>query len=249
MNELTNQGGGGFIRIRNRDGKPAVSGRELHVWLGVGTAYKDWFPRMCEYGFAAGTDYTEVSLKNERNPLGGRPAIDHELTIPMGKELSMLQRTERGKQARRYFIALEDAWNTPEAVMARALQMANAHLDAVTGQLQHLRVEHTAITVQNQIMAPKADYFDELVNRNLLTNFRETAMELGVGQKAFIRFLTDRNFLYRDKKDKLLPYADKNDGLFEVKECFNDKTNWAGVQTLVTPKGRETFRLLLQSRP
>ena len=95
-------------------------------------------------------------------------------------------------------------------------------------------------------MAPKADYFDELVERNTLTNFRETAKQLEVGPKAFITFLLERKYIYRDKRGKLLPYADKNDGLFEVKECFNDKTQRSGPQPLVTPKGRETFRLLCQ---
>lgn len=93
-------------------------------------------------------------------------------------------------------------------------------------------------------MAPKAEYFDELVDRNLLTNFRETAKELGVKERDFIRFLIDRKYIYRDKKGRLMPYADKNDGLFEIKETFNEKTQWKGTQTLITPKGRETFRLL-----
>lgn len=88
------------------------------------------------------------------------------------------------------------------------------------------------------------DYFDELVNRNLLTNFRETAKQLEVKEKDFITFLLNKKFIYRDKKGKLLPYADKNNGLFEVKECYNEKTQWSGTQTLITPKGRETFRLL-----
>ena len=100
------------------------------------------------------------------------------------------------------------------------------------------------MTVDNQIMKPKAEYFDELVDRNLLTNFRETAKQLEVGEREFIRFLLDKKFIYRDKKGKLLPYADKNNGLFEIKECYNEKTQWSGTQTLVTPKGRETFRLL-----
>ena len=93
-------------------------------------------------------------------------------------------------------------------------------------------------------MQPKAEYFDELVDRNLLTSFRETAKQLEIKEKDFIRFLIDKKYIYRDKKGKLMPYAEKNNGLFEVKECFNDKTKWSGTQTLITPKGRETFRLL-----
>ena len=95
-------------------------------------------------------------------------------------------------------------------------------------------------------MQPKADYFDELVDRNLLTNFRETAKQLNVKEKAFIRFLLEKKYIYRDQKGKLMPYADRNNDLFEVKECFNEKTQWSGTQTMVTPKGRETFQLLCQ---
>ena len=105
-------------------------------------------------------------------------------------------------------------------------------------------MENSALAVDKAIMQPKADYFDELVERNLLTNFRETANQLHVGQNELISFLLSHKYLYRDKKGKLMPYAGKNDGLFEVKECINEKTGWSGTQTLVTPKGRETFRLL-----
>lgn len=110
-----------------------------------------------------------------------------------------------------------------------------------------LEVANSALTVENQVMAPKADYFDQLVDRNLLTNFRETAKQLEVPPKKFVDFLLEKKYIYRDKKGKLLPYEEKNNGLFEVKECFNEKTQWSGVQTLVTPKGRETFRLLMVS--
>lgn len=107
-----------------------------------------------------------------------------------------------------------------------------------------LKVANSRLTVDNQIMQPKADYFDELVERNLNTGIRETAKLLGIGQKEFVAFLQDKKYLYRDKRGRLMPYMDKNNGLFEVKECFNNKTNWAGTQVLITPKGRETFRLL-----
>ena len=93
-------------------------------------------------------------------------------------------------------------------------------------------------------MAPKASYFDQLVDRNTLTNFRETAKALNVAPKAFVSFLLEKKYIYRDKKGKLLPYENRNEGLFEVKECYNEKTQWGGTQTLVTPKGREAFRLL-----
>ena len=107
-----------------------------------------------------------------------------------------------------------------------------------------LQAANSTLAVDNQIMKPKADYFDEIVDRSLLTNFRETAKQLQIKEKEFIRFLLDRKYIYRDKKGKIQPYADKNSGLFEVKEFVNEKTGFSSTQTLITPKGRETFRLL-----
>lgn len=124
-----------------------------------------------------------------------------------------------------------------DELMARALMVAQKTLADREARI-------SALTVQNAILAPKAEYFDELVERNTLTNFRETAKELGIAPKKFVQFLLDRKYIYRDQKGKLLPYENKNDGLFEVKETYNEKTKWSGTQTLVTPKGRETFRLL-----
>ena len=126
---------------------------------------------------------------------------------------------------------------TPEELMAAALLMAQKTIADRDARI-------STLTVENQIMAPKADYFDALVDRNLLTGFRETAKQLGVPPRAFANFLIEKKYVYRDKKGKILPYEAKNDGLFEVKECLNEKTKWSGVQTLITPKGRETFRLL-----
>lgn len=134
--------------------------------------------------------------------------------------------------------------STPEQRIAAALIDAQRILTEYEEKNQALAMENSALVVDKAIMQPKADYFDELVERNLLTNFRETAKQLGVGQKEFISFLLSHKYLYRDKRGKLLPYAGKNDGLFEVKECINEKTDWSGTQTLITPKGRETFRLL-----
>lgn len=133
---------------------------------------------------------------------------------------------------------------TPEELMAKALLVANKTLADREARICELTAQNSQLTVEKQIMQPKAEYFDELVDRNLLTNFRETAKELGIKPKAFAAWLLEKKFLYRDQKGKLLPREDKNNGLFEIKEAKNDKTQWSGVQTLITPKGRETFRLL-----
>lgn len=214
--------------------KPMVSGRELHKALGIKTAYKDWFPRMCEYGFSEGMDF--CSFLSEST--GGRPAADNMITIPMAKELCMIQRTDIGRQFRQYFISIEEALNSPEMVMQRALAIANE-------RVKTLQLSVSQLTVDNQIMKPKAEYFDELVDRKLLTNFRDTAKELHIGQKEFIRFLIDHKYVYRDQRGKLKPYMPYvEDGLFELKEFTNTKTGFTDTQALITPKGKETFRLL-----
>lgn len=226
MNEL--------IPINYNEEQPTVLGRDLHSFLEVETRYADWIKRMFEYGFTENADYIAFSQNREN---GGRN-IEHQMTIPMAKEICMLQRNEKGKMARQYFIALEAQWNSPDAVMARALKLADK-------QINSLRLLNSTLTVSNQIMQPKADYFDELVDRNLLTGIRETAKELKIKQQSFTNFLLDKKYLYRDQKGKLMPYSPHVDkGLFELKESVNEKTNWSGTQTMVTPKGRETFRLL-----
>ena len=113
MNEL--------IPIQYESEKPTVSGRELHALLKIETRYNDWFPRMCEYGFHEGKDFCPILSKSS----GGRPGTDHAVTIPMAKELCMLQRTAKGKQCREYFIKCEEAWNSPDKIMERALQIAH----------------------------------------------------------------------------------------------------------------------------
>lgn len=119
---------------------------------------------------------------------------------------------------------------TPEQIVANALIVAQNIINEKDKQIEK--------------MQPKAEYFDTLVDRNLLTNFRDTAKEFGIKEREFINYLLDHGYLYRDRKKRLKPYVEKNNGLFEVKEFVIKETGFASVQTLITPKGRETFRLL-----
>lgn len=121
---------------------------------------------------------------------------------------------------------------TPAELMAKALTVAQKTLADREARI-------SALTVENQIMQPKADYFDALCDQNHLTSFRQTAQLLLVGEKTLISWLVLSGYLYRDKRGKLVPYASKNKGLFEVKEIHDNKTGWCGTQTLVTTKGRE----------
>lgn len=226
MNEL--------IKINYESDRPTVLARDLHEFLEVKTAYKDWFPRMCEYGFAEGEDYCSF-LSDRSDGLPGKPRQDAQLTIDMAKEICMLQRNEKGKQARQYFLQLERKWNSPEAVMSRALRMAEE-------RLERFKAINANLSVQNAIMQPKAEYFDGLCDRESLTGIRETAKLLGLKQNDFLKWLIDHKYIYRDKRGRLMPYAEHVDsGLFTVKETYNDKTDWTGVQMLITVKGKERF--------
>ena len=124
-----------IIKVNYENDRPTVLARDLHDFLEVKTAFKDWFPRMCEYGFSEGTDF--CSFLSEST--GGRPAQDAQLTIEMAKEICMLQRNERGKHARQYFIQLEKDWNSPEKVMARALQIADKKIKRLETQIEEDR--------------------------------------------------------------------------------------------------------------
>ena len=121
--------------------------------------------------------------------------------------------------------------------MARALKIADQ------------TIESLKLTVNE--MKPKAEYFDALVDKKLNTNVRDTAKELGVKERVFVSFLLDKNFVFRQgKKGELRPYAqyaESGKGLFVLKDKQNESNGWAGQQMYITPKGKETFRLLLES--
>lgn len=213
-----------------------VDARQLHEMLEVKTAFKDWFPRMCEFGFEEGTDFSSKMSEST----GGRPQKNYDVTLDMAKHICMVQRTEKSKVVRQYLIDLEKAWNTPEQVMARALQIANKKVEELQEKALHL-IE------LNEEMKPKAEYFDNLVDRKLNTNIRNTAKELGVKEKDFTAFLVPK-YCYRDSKQHINPRAEymengSGKGYFVVKEYTTEKHS--GTQLLITPRGREAFRLLI----
>ena len=141
------------------------------------------------------------------------------------------------------YIRKNGAYMTDD-VLEQALTSPDFLIELAT-RLKAEKAKNAQLTVSNKIMQPKADYFDMLVDRNLLTGIRDTAKELGIRQNDFVRFLLDKGYLFRTKKGKLRPYAAYVDsGLFEMKEFVNDKTGYTDTQTMITPKGKETFRLL-----
>ena len=133
--------------------RPTVSGRELHDFLNIETPYAKWFGRMTEYGFTEGEDFATVDKNVLRADGTQMPQIqhDHQLTIPMAKELCMIQRNERGKQARQYFLAVEAQWNSPEAVMRRAVLIAQKQND-------QLKAANKQLLAENSDLKPDAEY-------------------------------------------------------------------------------------------
>lgn len=224
----------------NENNEPTVNGRMLHAFLEVKEKYTQWFTRKSK-GFIENIDFVPYSEKTESGGASGFKVIfNHKLTLDMAKHLAMMQQNEKGMIARQYFIDIGKKWNSPEMIMSRALAIANKNLLMKDEQILKLTAENTE-------MKPKADYFDELVERNTLTNFRETAKLLHIGQNKFIDWLLNKKFIYRDIKGKLLAYSNYISGskpYFDIKEQKNG--NWSGFQTLITPQGREAFRLLLQ---
>lgn len=205
-----------------------LSARGLHSFLELTERFSSWFERMKQYGFVENQDYLGRKVFNT---LAKQELQDYEITLDMAKEIAMLQRNERGKEARQHFIEIEKQWNSPERVIARGL---------IESQKMIENLNQKVIEMQ-----PKAAFFDDLVERNMLTSFRDTAKELKIPPKKFINNLLEDGYLYRDQKKKLKPYQKYMDkGLFELKEFTSKYNNHADVQTLVTPKGRETFRLI-----
>lgn len=232
----------GEVRTTVQNGEPWFVGKDVAVALGYTNPQKavrdhtDEEDRTVNESFTV--NGTPVTLINE----SGLYSLVLSSKLPTAKKFKRWVTSEVLPSIRKNggYIAGQETMSEAE-LMAKALMVAQRTLAEREAQLSHAKV-------QIAIMEPKADYFDELVERNTLTNFRETAKQLGVPPKSLVSFLLERKYLYRDKKGHLLPYEDKNNGLFEVKESFNEKTKWSGVQTLVTPKGRETFRLLYPTK-
>lgn len=144
------------------------------------------------------------------------------------------------------YIANQETMTDAE-LMSQALLVAQKTLEARTKRLEELAAANKQLESENAEMSGKARYFDAVIDRNLLTNFRTFASELHIKQTVLVQFLLDKKYLYRDTQGKLKAYAERNDGLFEIKEFVNRGNGHAGTQTLITPKGRETFRLLMEA--
>lgn len=184
----------------NEQGEIIVSGRELHEFLEVKDNYTDWFKRMTKYGFDEGSDFIGFF----RESIGGRPSQDHHIKLDMAKEISMIQRTEKGKEARQYFLQVEKAWNSPEMIMKRALEYADA-------QIQKLTTTNLVLEQQVNELKSKATYYDLILQNKSLISISHIAKDYGMGAPTMNKLLHRLGVQYKQGEIWLLyaKYQDK----------------------------------------
>lgn len=237
----------------NENQEQTVSGRELHMFLGIETPYKKWFDRMREYGFAENADYLTVdkNVYGQNGQLMPQKQYDHIMKLDMAKELCMLARNEKGKQARQYFIEVERDWNRPEKVMARALKLAEIELKKVTA----FAAEQTK---QLEAAKPKAIFADAVAASNntiLIGDLAKLLKQNGheTGQKRLFEYLRDNGYLIKRKgSDYNSPTQRAMEmKLFEIKETtvvLPDGSVKTNKTTKVTGKGQIYFINLFKKK-
>ena len=197
-----------LIPIREDDGRQAVSGRDLHAFLEVATPYKDWFPRMLAYGFTDGEDFGAILSEST----GGRPGTDHVLTLDMAKELAMIQRTDKGKQARQYFIEVEKR--------ARLSAVPRSLPDALRAYAIEVEARE-ALEAKVAADAPKVEYIDTFVAPEDLRILRNVAKSLDLPEDTLRQALIDHKWIYEEiterwsnkkqQKEKVRRYSSYSD--------------------------------------
>lgn len=238
MNEL--------LKVNYDNDRITLSARELHEFLEVKTSFKDWFPRMCEYGFNESQDFNP--LKNEQVRLEGnrqvkRTVQDYEITLDMAKEIAMIQRSDKGKEIRQYFLELERRWNSPEAVMNRALEYSRK-------QVKALMEEKQGLIEENKELKPKALFADAVSASNesiligqLAKLIRQNGYE--IGQNRLFEWMRENEYLIKKGERYNQPTQKSMDlGLFEVKErtiTNPDGSTRITLTTKVTGKGQVYF--------
>lgn len=196
MNEL--------IPINYEGEQPTVSARELYTGLEITDRFSRWFERMSAYGFSEGNDFTSVKSSTLVNNGAEREITDYRVSIDMAKQICMIQRSEKGRQYRQYFLDLEKAWNTPEQIFARALKMADQTIAKLKDSVMVLSTE---ISAKNQIIGelkPKADYYDEILKNPGLVTITQIAKDYGMSAKEMNSLLHDLGIQYKQSGQWLL---------------------------------------------
>lgn len=206
-----------LIKINYDTEQPTVSARELHEGLEIGTRFNDWFLRMVEYGFSEGKDfYSKMSKTSEST--GGRPATDYDITVDIAKQICMIQRTDKGRQYREYFLELEKAWNSPEQVFARALHMADKVVDSLKKRCSFLGgqiVEQQKIIEELQ---PKASYYDMILQCKDLIATTTIAKDYGMSAKKFNTMLHNMGIQFKQGSAWVLYAKYQGNGYLKAKK-------------------------------
>lgn len=220
--------------------KQTISARELHEKLNIGTQYTKWFERMCEYGFSENSDYKAISQKRLTAQGNETTFIDHEISIQMAKELCMIQRTPEGKQVRQYLIKIEEAWNTPEMVMARGLQASQKLLEQKEETIKLLEAD-------NERMKPKEIFADAVSASDTSILVRDLAKILkqnGVktGEKRLYRWMREHGYILANTTRPTQRAMEQ--GLFEIVESSVQRADMPPITTMttkITGKGQQYF--------
>ena len=241
MNEL--------IKVTYDNDRATVSGRELHEKLEIKTPYTQWFERMAEYGFVENEDYIGVSQKCEK-PSGGRPSVDHQMTIEMAKQICMIQRTDAGRRYREYFLEIERKWNDPQMVMARSLIYANKQLEILSGQLDAANARIEEANAQIEEAKPKVLFADAVKTSKTSIMVGELAKLLrqngvSIGQNRLFEWLRNNDYLMKSGESYNLPTQKSMErGLFEIKESTYvtpDNCVHVSKTTKITGAGQQYF--------
>lgn len=214
------------LQVIEKDGIQAVSARELYKGLEIQCRFSLWWENNSKE-FVENEDFTSVFKDTEVQNNGGtqiRQLQDYAISLDMAKSICLMSRTELGKKYRNYLIKLEKAWNTPEAVMARALQVANQTLDNIKQQVA--------------IMQPKAVVYDELVDRSKTMNFRDMAAKLGFSQKEFMTILKAK-YIYKNSIGEYRAYSEYQQ--YFTLRTYNISTDKTGEQLLLNMNGITYF--------
>lgn len=232
-----------LIRINYDSEAPTVSARQLHEGLEINTRFNDWYKRMCEYGFAENVDYQAITQKRVTAQGNETTFMDYQISIDMAKQICMIQRTDKGKQYRQYFIDLEKAWNTPEQVMARALKIANNEIDK-------LKAENKVLIADTERMKPKEIFADAVESSRtsiLIGDMAKLICQNGheIGQNRLFEWMRQNDYLIKSGGSKNMPTQKAMEQkLFEVKErtvVNPDGSVRITRTTLVTGKGQIHF--------
>ncbi len=220
-----------ILKVNYNEDRITVSARDLHNYLEASERFSSWFERMTQYGFIEGNDYLGCKVFNT---LARQELQDYQLTIDAAKEIAMLQRNEKGKEIRKYFIEVEKEWNTLERVMARGLEASKKVIESLNQKL-----------LENK---PKIDFYDCVADSKTAIPMEAVAKTLGIhkiGRNNLFKILRDKKIL----KENNLPYQEYIDrGYFRVVETKYTRASGETciyIKSLVYQKGVDYIRKII----